>query len=410
MQQYYEGQHEILDREMEGDKPNNKLVNAFPTNIVNVMQGYFMGEPVVYSSEDGVYMEALNEIFEANDEQNVNSRNSKEMSIKGKAYEILYADEEAEPNFAPEKPENIIMVYDTKIKPEPLFAIRVYYITDIVSGEDEGRAEVFTKDRIYYYNMDGDAVNLESEEEHFFGEVPVIEYLNNDEGIGDFERVLTLIDAYNKAQADAANDFEYFADAYLALVGYGGTDPEDIRKMKEDRVLLLDHDGDAKWVTKRQEYLASRDFKERLENDIHKFAQVPNLTDEHFAQNLSGVSIRYKLWGMEQAVATKERHFKKGLQRRLKLLTNFINQRGGNYDYRDVKMYFTRNIPENEKEAAELITQLRSFVSQKTLLSRIPFIDDPQEEMEKLEKEKEEGILNEMRRAEQEEPPEDEEE
>ena len=191
MQAYYEGEHDILDREMNGDeKPNNKLVNPFPTYIVNVMQGYFMGEPVTYTSENEDYMERLQEVFDENDEQNVNSINSKEASIKGKAYEILYADEEAQPNFAPEKAENVIMVYDTKIKPEPIFAIREYEIEE--PGEEEPiiKVEVYTKDRIYYYKMEGDTLEEEGEEEHNFGEVPVIEYLNNDEGIGDFERVV----------------------------------------------------------------------------------------------------------------------------------------------------------------------------------------------------------------------------
>jgi len=393
MQRYYEGEHEILNRTMnDEDKPNNQLVHPFPTNIVNMFLGYFLGEPVTYSSEDENYMEALKEIFDANDEQSNNSIIGKEIGIKGKAYEILFSDEEANAMFACEKPENMIMVYDTKIKPEPLFAIRRYVISDPLEGEDVEKAEVYTEDKIMYYAVDGDTVTLEEEEDHFFGEVPVIEYLNNDEGMGDFERVITLIDAYNKAQSDTANDFEYFADAYLALIGYSGTDDEDIKNMKENRVLLLEEEGGAQWVTKTQDYLASREFKERLEQDTHKFAQVPNLTDEQFAQNLSGVSIRYKLWGMEQAVSTKERHFKKALQRRLKLLTNFLNVRGSNYDYKNVNISFTRNIPENEKDAAELVGKLAGYISQKTLLSYLPFVEDPQKEMERVEEERQERV------------------
>jgi len=393
LQDYYEGKHEILERQMaDEEKPNNKLVNSFPTYIVNVMQGYFMGEPVKYSSQDEEHLKKLMEIFDANDEQHVNSVVAKEASVKGKGYEVIYADEDAQTNFAPEKAENVIMVYDTKITPEPLFAIRFYSIQDMETEEDKEKVEVYTEDKIYFYTKEGESLSLEDEAEHFFGGVPIVEYLNNGEGIGDFERVIKLIDAYDKAQSDKANDFEYFADAYLALTGMDDTDEEDIKKMKENRVLLLDENGNAEWLTKQQDYVASRDFMERLEEDIHKFAQVPNLSDEQFSQNLSGVSIRYKLWGMEQAVATKERHFKKGLQRRIRLLTNFLNLRGGGYDYRNIQLTFNRNIPENTKEAAEIAQHLMSFVSKKTLLAHVPFVDDPQEELERIEEEREERV------------------
>lgn len=52
---------------------------------------------------------------------------------------------------------------------------------------------------------------------HYYGEVPVIIYLNNEEMKGDFENVISIVDSYDKSQADSANDFEYFTDAYLVL-------------------------------------------------------------------------------------------------------------------------------------------------------------------------------------------------
>jgi len=67
-----------------------------------------------------------------------------------------------------------------------------------------------------------------SEEEHYFGAVPIAVFKNNEEEVGDFEKVISLIDAYDKMESDSLNDFEYFTDAYLALYGFTA-DPEDIQ-------------------------------------------------------------------------------------------------------------------------------------------------------------------------------------
>ena len=56
---------------------------------------------------------------------------------------------------------------------------------------------------------------------------------------------------------------------------------------------------------------ALENYKNRLVSDMHLFSSVPNMTDNAFASNLSGVAISYKMWSMDQVVAIKERKFKK---------------------------------------------------------------------------------------------------
>jgi SPP1 family phage portal protein len=79
--------------------------------------------------------------------------------------------------------------------------------------------------------------------------VPIATYKNNEELIGDFEPVLSLIDAYDTMESDTVNDFDYFVDAYLALYGFTA-DADDIVKMKENRVLLMDQGTAAEWLIK----------------------------------------------------------------------------------------------------------------------------------------------------------------
>ena len=118
---------------------------------------------------------------------------------------------------------------------------------------------------------------------------------------------------------------------------------------------------------------------------------MPRLSDEQFAGNLSGVAIAYKLWGLEQVTAIKERKFKRGLQRRVELITNMLrNQSGAAYDYRDIDIQFRRNQPQNLPELADVVTKLSADLSRETRLKILPIVDNVQDEIDKLKAEDQE--------------------
>ena len=200
--------------------------------------------------------------------------------------------------------------------------------------------------------------------------------------MGDFDRVITLIDEYEKLQSDTANDFEYFSDAYLTLTNAQGTDPEDILRMKEQRVMLLPEGGEAAWLTKNIQDTAMENYKNRIVEDIHKFSMVPPMTDENFSGNASGVAMRYKLLGLELLTGIKERWLKKSIMKRVNFLSNFLRVvHNVTLDIESINLQFTRNIPINEKEVAELVVMLKDIISQQTQLSLLTFIDNAEKEM-----------------------------
>ena len=65
-------------------------------------------------------------------------------------------------------------------------------------------------------------------------------------------------------------------------------------------------------------------LRRALSEDIHKFSMVPDLTDEQFAANASGVAMRYKLLGLEQLTGVKERYFREGLRCRVRLFAHYL--------------------------------------------------------------------------------------
>jgi SPP1 family phage portal protein len=395
LKRYYKLHHDIEERTIEdSSKPNNKLIHDYPGYIVNMATGYFLGKPVAYSSKsnNNNYLNTLQRMFDYNDESDENAEIEKTCSIQGEAFEIMFQDEDANTRFIQVPNEQIIVVYDTTLDPKIKVAVRYYNVID-QNNNTITKVEVYTADKISYYTLQGGLTYvLDGEVEHYFEEVPIIHYINNAEQIGDFERVITLIDAYDKQQSNTQNDFDYFTDAYLLLVNLSDSDNNDIKDMKNNRIMLVGEGGDARWLIKDINDTALENYKNRLNKDIHKFSNIPDLSDEAFAGDLSGVAIRFKLFCLEQIASMKERKFKKALQRRIELITNILNIKGGNYDYTDIDMSFTRNIPANTTEFVNMVTQLKGTLSEQTLIAQIPFVADPQAELEKVKKEQESSL------------------
>ncbi len=392
LQAYYEGYHAILNRQMaDSTKPNNKLVNNLASYITDTVTGYFMGKPVAYSSEeaDEEYLEELTRIFDYNDEQDHNSELGKSQSIKGVGYELLYTDDNSEIRFAELALESTIYVETDDVAAEPALAIHFYRIDNILGGV-RLYYDVYTDIEIITYELveENDSKSLieQGRREHYWGGVPVIAYPNNKEMMGDFEGVISLIDEYNQAQSDTANDFEYFTDAYLMLTGVELTDPQ-VKKMRENRTISLpDKECMADWLIKEINDVAIENYKDRVREDIHSLSKTPNLNDESFAGNLTGIAISYKLWGLEQIAANKERKFKRALQRRIELITNLLNSAEKGWNWMDIKITFSRNMPQNLVEIVEMVTKLRNQVPEIILLAQLPFIENPKEAQDMLEK------------------------
>ena len=395
LENYYNAKNEILSRTMrDTTKPNNKIANSYASYITDTLVGYFVGKPISYSGNDTNVLNELQMIFEYNDEADENAELAKNASIYGIAYELLYMNENVV-RFKSLDPKECIPIFDDTLDNNLLAFIRYYDNYDVVQDKTITIIEVITDKETVRYSTTSTLGNLTFIESypHYFGMVPIAIYKNNEEESGDFEQVISLIDAYDKLESDSLNDFEYFVDAYLALYGFTA-EPEDIAQMKENRVLLMDEGTSAEWLIKNTSDTNIENIKNRIDADIHKFAKCPNLADKEFASNASGVAIKFKLLGTENKVAIKERKFKRGLQQRLELLANIKGVLANGFDWRSIDIIFTRNIPTNDIDIANMVNTLSGIVSEETLLAQIPFVEDVAGEIERLDKEKEKDKEN----------------
>lgn len=376
-------------------KPNNKTANPYASYITDTLVGYFMGEPVSYNAEDKNLLQEINMIFSYNDEADENAELAKDASIFGVAFEELYFSEDDKMiRFKRLDPKEIIPIYDKTIEENLIAVIRYYEDYDFVKDKKSYIIEIIDDVEITRYRTTDtfSSFTLLENYPHYFGMVPVAIYENNEDQMGDFEKVIDLIDAYDKMESDTLNDFEYFVDAYLALYGFTA-DAEDIQQMKQNRVLLMDEGTSAEWLIKSENDATTENMKNRLDNDIHKFAKCPNLSDEDFASNASGVAIKFKLLGTENLTSIKERKFKKGLQQRLELISMINGLVRTGFDWRAIEIIFTRNIPSNDTDIANMVNTLSGIVSDETLLAQIPFVEDVEAELKRVKQQKEEDKL-----------------
>lgn len=391
LRDYYNNKNAITNRQYKDtNKPQNRLSHPFASYITNMATGYFLGNPISYNSENKNLLERILDIFKYNDEADNNTTLAKYSSIAGYAVELLYIDENSNARFKALSGDEVAIVYDNTLEENILYAIR--YFEEDIPGEDKIRTtiNVYTSNTIQTYKLEDNEITFIDEVAHYFNDVPVSVYVNNDELYGDFERVKGLIDAYDKTQSDTANDFEYFTNALLVISGVLVEDEEGLN-FKENRVInFAGTDGKAEYLIKDINDNALENYKNRLVEDIHKFAQIPNLTDEKFAGNVSGESMKYKLMGLENVVSVKEAKFKKGLMRRIELLCNFLNIATNDLMlYTDIQPIFTRNKPKNDVELANMVKSLYGILSDETLISILPFIENSKEEIEKRDLEKE---------------------
>lgn len=394
LKNYYLNKTAILLRtQSDASKPNNKIVNPYAQYITDTLTGYFMGEPVSYQSNDDI--EALKMIFEYNDEQDENTELAKSASIFGTAWELLYVDEAGDIRFCDIDTREVIPIYSDTVADELIAVIRYRKEYDVIQDKEVCYLDVYSSDRIVYYKADVTVSTLDflNEQTHSFGCVPFVEYKNNEDRTGDFEGVMSLIDAYDIMQSDELNDFEYFCDAYLALYGYTA-DSDDVAQMKANRVLLMDEGTKAEWLVKSGDSAGIETIKKRIEEDIHKFSKTPDANDDSFGSNTSGVAMKYKLLGTENLGSLKERKFKKGLEERIYIISQYLKLVSQlSFDPLAVDIIFTRNLPVNEDDLATMISSLNGIVSKRTLVAQLPFVEDPDQEIEQLNKENESNIF-----------------
>lgn len=385
----YMSNHEILHKKPKPKyKPDNRIVVNFPKYIVDTMNGFFIGNPIKILSDDDTISEFVEYLDQYNDQDDNNAELSKICSIFGHGFEMYYADEEAQLCITYLSPLDAFMVYDDSIIERPMYFVRRYKDKD---GNEYG--SISNKYGVRDFKVTG-GLNWIDEEylPHYFNDVPASEYIENEERQGIFEPVMTIVNSYNKALSEKANDVDYFADAYLKVLGTEVSD-EDLRFIRDNRVVNFGDTAAEKIVVefmdKPNNDTSQENLLNRLERLVFQISMVANISDENFGAS-SGIALKYKLHAMSNLEKTKERKFTSGMNRRYKLLFGHPASKVPSDAWIRLKYQFTPNIPANLLEETQIAAGIEGITSHETQLKALSIVDNVKEEIERMEKEGEE--------------------
>ena len=344
LQDAYETDFPIFHKKPKPEwKPDNRIAVNFAKYIVDTMNGYFIGNPIkiiVDGGEETIekYIEFLDQY---NDQDDNNAELSKICSIYGKGYEMYYNDEDGNVGIIYLDPTEAFMIYDDSVLKRERYFVRLYRDEDNVL-----HGSVSDQEKVRWFTIKGKIVWNEQEQLHYFNGVPATEYRENKECQGIFEPVMSIINAFNKAISEKANDVDYFADAYLKIIGTL-LDEDELKHIRSDRVINFDGDGESvivDFLQKPNGDTTQENLLDRLQNPIFLIAMVANISDENFGTS-SGIAMAYKLQGMSNLRKTKERKFTSGMNRRYKLIFSNPGNAMKKDDWVKLHYKFTPNVP-----------------------------------------------------------------
>ncbi len=402
--EYYLGKHSILDDpNNKTDNINNKLIDNKIKPLEDSYNGFFAGIPPVISAEDKNINNVLQDWNNENSFQDELNEISKQADIFGRSVVFIYQGEDKLPHLTHSSPERAFIIYDDTVAHNPLAFVR--YELDDTKNWTDAKGQVQYADKFYIFegmNLTEDHIT-NSEGINPYGLVPAVEFYENEERQSVFEQIITLQDELDHVMSQKANQIAYFDNAYMFMFNITLDEDDDGNPkfdFKNNRLIYaptVDPNSDPKvgFIQKPDADGMQENMIDHLQKSIYENTEIANLRDENFANNASGVAMQYKLLSMQNKADSKERKFTKALKQMYRIvfqtLFNNDNQRE---QWSTLKFHFTRNLPYDISSMISAAKNAEGMVSQQTQLSLLPFVKDPQAEIEQINKEKQENIKN----------------
>ena len=374
--------------------------------IADTITGYMTGNPIIYACDEGDgNAQMIIDLLNRQDSSQVDNEVIKTMSIYGRAYRLVYHadDDQLTPKSTVFTPREAFVAYTGTTEPDSVFGAVVYHTTED-DGSETYMMDLYGRHDVQRWeskNPEGGWVPTGEPKIHRFGRVPLIEYKNDLQYLSDIEGIISLQDAYNQIMSDRQDDKDAFADTMLVLSGFAiGVDADEVNenkaKLKRQRVLqMTDGSQSAQWLTKTLNETDVQVLADALVSDMHKFARVPNLSDEQFSQNASGVAMQFKLFGTDILAGNKARNFQKGQARLFKLYDAALHNATASptytssVDFTTMRCIFRFSIPTDMQYEAQSLATYKSagIVSAQTLMEHCSIVENVEIEKERIAEE-----------------------
>lgn len=313
--EYVKGRQPILDREKQiRPEINEKIVDNMASEILEFKLGYEFGSPISYvqrarkdiksrnalfsffkklftsdeSKKEDLRVSAINEMMVEECKAAKDLMLAKDVKTCGVGYRLIL----------PKKiktgvsvfdllvlnPMNTFVVYSNDAYREPILGVSYFPHRDgsVTFG-------CYTKTSYFKIEM-GITKGFEDwfeEKPNTVGMVPIIEYINNYDRMGCFERVIPLMDALNTIDSDRVNDIAQHVQNIL----WGDNvalDTEQYKKLREDGMILTKSEQGRTATLKYLESVLNQSENQTLVDYVKQ--QILDITNTPSRSELSGGS------------------------------------------------------------------------------------------------------------------------
>lgn len=423
---------------------NSDVVVALEYYISTIASGYFGGKEPQYKvrkineTQKNIVKKIFNKIFgdknNSDEFQTIidyitkyNDNGSffydcvKDYLNTGACYGLLYENNDNEVVYANTSSLTSVAIWNYDTPAQKIGLLR--YWTENTDKGIETHIEIITQNYKKHYvdsrertKKDYDFKEIvEDRQEVLWDDLPVFA-VENPDGLALFENVITLIKKHEQVIRNNANIFQYNDDAKLKITGFTPENAPLIEqenrdgsitmiknpaRVAEDEAILNakvfytpDNTGDIDWVTKDVNDAASENHKKTCLDLALMISGVPNVTDQGFTNADNSSALEKKFFPLDQVLQQADKIFKKELLRMWEMITNRINlKKSTEYDFRDIEVILTRNLPQNNGEIVDSWLKLRGLLSDKTIIDHLPYELDSESELAEMDTQNQENLV-----------------
>jgi SPP1 family phage portal protein len=292
----YKGNQNIYKRLDDGvDRFVNNMVcvnyaNAFTRQIVGyTYPSGIQFVPILESVRPDV--EKINRFMKSENKNMLDKIMETEQSMFGTHFRAILPDtvmpDECPFEILPLPADDTFVAYSAYNPNFPVYGLTMYPILAESNGAQVTKYvyKVYTSNMCYTYVSMGNtgvlASDFKSAVPHILGNVPIIEYPNNEFRMGDWEMAIDLFDAINEMSSDCLNDVEQTVLSYLVLLGVDTPSEEEFKQMRKYRTLALRPvqgitNMDAKFITAQLDGQSAELLRAYFENALRVVVGIPD--------------------------------------------------------------------------------------------------------------------------------------
>jgi len=390
-------------------KTNNKLAHGIMHTLVDDKVNYLLVKPYTLNCKDKKYLETVKDTLGKRFQKKLNQLGT-EASNKGIAWLHPYISSSGELKTMRIPSEQGIPIWVDNDHEELEGFIR-YYNVETYEGKTKKyitKIEYWTPTNVEYYVKDSDGnVILDAEmylneansyDGHFkvnneassWNKVPFIPFKNNDFELPDLQFVKTLVDNYDLTRSDVANLLEDIKNIIYILKGYGGENlGEFMKDLAYYRAIKIESDEDSGVdnIESTINIEAAKTHYEALKKDIFDFGQGVDKNSDKLGNSPSGIALKFIYSGLDLKCNAMEDSFKWGFEELIYFVNKYLEITKQTVSAKEIEIVFNRDIAINESQAITDCQNSKGVISDKTIISNHPWVNNVDDELKQIEKE-----------------------